>query len=97
MYKMNPIKPRRVISNLYKEPEAATGGISQKKLLIKILQYSQENSCVGLDSLCWSTCVTDPKGLQLYKKETPTQLFPCKYCKIFKISFFFKERLVPAS
>ena len=41
-----------------------------------------------LDSLCWSTCVAGPEGLQLYEKETPTQLFPCEYCEIFKIFFF---------
>ena len=28
--------------------EAATGGVLKKKLFLKILQYSQENSCVGV-------------------------------------------------
>ena len=28
------------------------------------------------------------EGLQLYKKETPTQVFTCKACKIFKNTFF---------
>ena len=27
-------------------------------------------------------------GPQLYKKETPTQMFSCEYCDIFKNSFF---------
>ena len=33
------------------------------------------------------------KGLQLYWKETPTQVFSCEYCKIFKNVFFFIEHL----
>ena len=28
------------------------------------------------------------KGLQLYSKETPTQVFSCKIYEIFKINFF---------
>ena len=28
------------------------------------------------------------ENLQFYQKETPTQVFSCKYCKIFKNSFF---------
>ena len=28
--------------------EAATGGVLQKKVLLKILQYSLENTCVGV-------------------------------------------------
>ena len=28
--------------------EAATGGVLQKKLFLKILQYLQENTCVGV-------------------------------------------------
>ena len=34
--------------------------------------------------LCWSLFL---RKLQLYQKETPTQVFSCKYCKIFKVSF----------
>ena len=30
-------------------------------------------------------------GLLLYKKETPTKVFPCQYCEIFK-NYFFTER-----
>ena len=33
-----------------------------------------------LDSLSW------PLGLQLYE-ETPTKMFSCEYCKIFKITY----------
>ena len=29
-----------------------------------------------------------PEGLQLYQKETPTQVFSCEYCEIFKNTYF---------
>ena len=32
-----------------------------------------------------------PEGFQLYSKETPTQVFFCKYCGIFKNSFFIEH------
>ena len=44
-------------------------------LFSNIPQYSQKNSCVEV-------------GLQRYQKETPTQVFFCEYCKIFKSSYF---------
>ena len=30
-------------------------------------------------------------GLELYQRETPTKVFTCEYCEIFKNSFFFTE------
>ena len=33
---------------LVKKPEAATRGVLQKKLFLKISQYSQENNCIGI-------------------------------------------------
>ena len=53
-------------------PEAATGGVLLKKLFLKISQYSQENTCFKAD---------------LYQKETPTKVFCCEYCEIFKNTF----------
>ena len=35
--------------------------------------------------------------MQLYWKETPTQVFSCKYCKTFMNSFFHRTPLVAAS
>ena len=46
---------------------------SSKWVLLKILQYLQENTFVGL-----TACI----------KKTPTQVFPCEYCQILKNSFF---------
>ena len=36
-------------------------------------------------------------GPQLYQKETPTQMFSCEYCDIFKSSFFYRTPLMAAS
>ena len=54
----------------------------------KISQHSQESTCFGVSS--YKSC--SPETLQLYQKETPTQMFSCEYCEIFK-SRFFKEHL----
>ena len=43
---------------------------------LKISQYSQENTCVGV--------------CNFIKKETLAQLFFCEYCEIFKNCFFYK-------
>ena len=63
-------------------PEAAVGRCSSKKVFLKISQYSQKNTCVGVSFYC---------------KETPAQVFSCEYCKIFKNSFFYRTPPVAAS
>ena len=45
--------------------------------------------------LCWRIFLI--KLLQLYYKETPTQVLPCEYCKIFKNTYFEKHLRMPAS
>ena len=35
--------------------------------------------------------------MQIYQKETQTQVFFCEYCKIFKNSFFYRTLPVAAS
>ena len=59
-----------------------------KKKFLKILQIAQENNCVGVSF--YLNC--RPSGLQLYWKETPTQVFFCKIDKILK-STYLKEHL----
>ena len=54
---------------------------SIKKLLLAILQYSQETSA----------------GLQLDWKETLTQVFSCEHCKIFKNAHFEEHLRTAAS
>ena len=53
--------------------EAATRGVLQKKLLLKMLQNSQENTCARVNFI---------------KKETLAQVFSCDFCEIFKKTFF---------
>ena len=43
--------------------------------------------------LCWSLFLIK---LQFFKKETPTQVISCKYCKIFRNSFFYRTPPVAA-
>ena len=65
-----------------------------KLMFLKISQYSRENTCVGISF--WKIC--RPKRLQLYRKDTPTQVLSIEYCKIFKNSFFIEHlRRLPLS
>ena len=56
---------------------------SIKKAVFKKLQYSQENTCVGL-----SFNNVAGLGVQLNYNEIPTQVFPFEYYKIFKNTYF---------
>ena len=46
--------------------------------------------------MLWSLFLINPEGLQLFLKETPTQVFSCKICDIFKNAYF-EEHLRTAS
>ena len=63
--------------------KAATGSVTSETLFVKILQCSQENTCVELSNKLW-VC----KTWNFIKKKTPTQMFSCKYCEISKITFW---------
>ena len=65
------------------DSEAAVNRCSSKYVFLNILQVSQENTFVGMS-------VNKVAGLQLYQKETSTQLFSCEICKIFKNTFFYR-------
>ena len=59
---------------------------SAKKIALKIFaNFARKH-------LCWSLFLIEPSGLQLYKKVSPTQVFSCGICKIFK-STYFEEHL----
>ena len=62
-------------------------GVFCKKVFLKILEYSYGNIYVGVSFLKSSR----PLDLQLYLKESPTQVFPYKYCQIFKNIYFEKQ------
>ena len=64
------------ISGIEDYLEAATRGVHEKKLFLKISQYPPENNCAG-DFLI---------KLQTFRpatllKETLTQVFSCAYCE----------------
>ena len=58
----------------------------------KNCQYTQENTSVRV--FFQESC--RPEGLHFYLKETPTWLFSCEYCKIFKNSFFIEHLWWPS-
>ena len=48
--------------------------------------------------LSWSLLKNlEAEGLQLYQKKTPTQVFSCEVCKIFKERIFYRTPPVAAS
>ena len=57
--------------------EAVVLRFSSKWVFLKICEISQEN--------------TSPYVLQLYLKETPTQMFSCKIAQIFKNTFLIEH------
>ena len=57
---------------------------SVKKVLLKVLQIAQENTCIGVT---FQQTFGKREGLQLYYKESPTQAFSCfpeKIAKFFR-------------
>ena len=64
--------------------EAATGGVLYKKVFLKLLQNSQENTCVSV-----SAC-------NFIIKETLAQVFSYEFCKILKNIFFTEHHLATA-
>ena len=60
-----------------------------KKVFLKILQNSQDKTCVGVSFL---------RKLQAspLKKDTPTLMLSCELCKVFKNIFFFRISTVVA-
>ena len=64
--------------------EAATGGVLYKKVFLKLLQNSQENTCVSV-----SAC-------NFIIKETLAQVFSYEFCKILKKISFTEHLLATA-
>ena len=58
---------------------------SSQQVFLKVLQISRLKTCVGVSS-----------GLQLYQKQTPTHVFSCEICEIFKNKFSYRTPPVPA-
>ena len=53
-------------------------------MFLKISLNSQENTSVGVSYLI----KLQVSSLQLYYKETPTQVLSCEFCQFFKSAFF---------
>ena len=66
---------------------------SIKKVFLKIWQNSQENTVseTSFFKSCW------PEACNVLKKATLTQVFSCKFCEIFKNTFFTEDIRVTAS
>ena len=71
-------------------PEAATRGFLLKKVLLKISQNSQENTCVGV----FYNKVLDLRPAA--QKETLAQVFSCEFYEIFKNIFLTDQLQVTA-
>ena len=80
------------ISDKVKFTEAATGGVLHKMLLLNILQYSQENTSVGVSF----NKVTTPQHCNFIKKRLQHRCFPVNITKFFK-STYFEEHLRTAA
>ena len=77
----------------FKLGKAVTRRCSVKKLFLKILQNSQEKTCARFSFLIKLQAL----GLQLIKKETLAQVFPCEFCEIPRKTFFYRTPSVAAS
>ena len=73
--------------------EVFTQRCSVNKLLLKIPQNSQENTCARVSFLM----KLQSEVYSFIQKETLAQVFSCKFCEIFKNIFFKKTPLVAAS
>ena len=62
---------------------------SAKKLFLNILQYSQENICVGVSLQASSS--------KILLKRNSTTVFSCEYCEIFKNTYFEEHLRTTAS
>ena len=55
-----------------------------KKVILKISQHLQENTCAGVSFLI----KLQPEACNFIKKETLPRVFPCECCEIFKNAIF---------
>ena len=70
--------------------EATAGGVLQKEMVLKILQYSQENTCAGVFLQTFRSAI-------LLKKRTPTLILFCEFCQTLKNIYFEEHSRTSAS
>ena len=67
--------------------EAVTRRCCIKKMLLKILQNTQENACARVSFLI----KLQAEACNFIKKETVAQVFSCEFCEIFQNTFFIEH------
>ena len=89
---------------IFHTAEAATGGDLQKKVLLRISQNLQENTCTRVSFLnkVAGACnfieqETLAQSFNFIEKEILAQVFSRELCKIFKNTFFTEHLLATAS
>ena len=73
--------------------EAVVQRCSVKKVFLKFLQNSQENTCARICFLL----KLQANAWNFIEKETLSRVFSCEFCEIFKNNFFYRTPLVAAS
>ena len=69
--------------------QTAVHWCSSKQVFLKILQYSQESVLKPLFNK-----VSGLKACIFIQKETPTQVFFCEYCEVFKKRFLIEDLFI---
>ena len=85
------MKSDRILSSI--STEAVAKRCSVKRVLLKISQDSQENTCARFSFLIQ----VQASACNFIKKETQAQVFSCEFCEIFKNTIFHRTPPVPAS
>ena len=73
--------------------EAVARRCSSKKVLLEILQNSQENTCDTVSFLIKSQA----EACNFIEKETLAQVFSCEFCEIYKNTISYRTSPVVAS
>ena len=79
-------------NNVPRSPEVAQR-CSVNKVFLEISQYSQKNICARVSF----SIKLLAKANNFIEKETPTQMFCCEFCEIFKNIFSYRTPPVAAS
>ena len=82
-----------MLTNITQKTEAVTRRCSVKKVLLKILQNRQENTCARFSFLI----KLQAEVCNFIKKETLAQVFSCEICQIFRNTLFYRTPPVVAS
>ena len=86
---------------MFSHSEQNWKNVIQKQSFADVLRTRCSKNFVNLTGkqLCWSIFLKRLQGcaVQHYEKETPTQMFFCQVCEIFKDTIFYRTPLVATS